>query len=74
MSVGSGLNQWPPAKKIYGYSIELTNLVAVAFIRHEEQFAKKKKTHWAITLTKAVSETFEFPASDWQPEVNRIEL
>ena len=43
MSVGSGLNQWPPAKKIYGYSIELTNLVAVAFIRHEEQFAKKKK-------------------------------
>ena len=62
MSVGSGLNQWPPSKKIYGYSIELTNLVAVVFIRY-----------WAITLTKAVSETFEFPASDW-PEVQRIGL
>ena len=43
MSVGSGLNQWPPAKKNYGYSIELTNLVAVAFIHHEEKFAKKKR-------------------------------
>ena len=74
MGVGIGLNQWPPAKKICGYSIELTNLVTVAFIHHGEKFAKKKNRHWAITLTKAVSETFEFPASDWQPEVNRIEL
>ena len=43
MSVGSGLNQWPPAKKICAYSTELLNLVAVAFIRHEEKFAKKKR-------------------------------
>ena len=74
MSVGSSLNQWPPAKKICGYSTELTNLVAVAFKRNQEKFAKKKKErHWAITLTEAVSETLEFPASDW-PEVQRIGL
>ena len=71
--VGSGLNQWSPAKKICADSIELLNLKAVAFIHHEEQFAKKKKQRHR-TLTKAVSETVEFPASDWQPEVNRIEL
>ena len=33
----------------------------------------KIKRPWAITLTKAVSETFEFPASDW-PEIRRIRL
>ena len=46
MSVGSGLNQWPPAKKICGYSTELTILrilVAVAFIHHEQKFAKNKE-------------------------------
>ena len=31
------------------------------------------KRHWAITLTEAVSETFEFTASDW-PQVKRIGL
>ena len=41
--VGSGLNQWPPAKKICAYSIELLNLEAVAFVHHEEQFAKKNR-------------------------------
>ena len=43
MGVGIGLNQWPPAKKICGYSIELTNLVTVAFIHHGEKFAKQKR-------------------------------
>ena len=48
--VNSGLNLWPrPAKKTYTYSTELINLeaVTVAFIRHEEKFAKKRR-HWAI--------------------------
>ena len=43
VGVGIGLNQWPSAKKICGYSIELTNLVTVAFIHHGEKFAKKKE-------------------------------
>ena len=43
VGVGIGLNQWPSAKKICGYSIELTNLVTVAFIHHGGKFAKKKR-------------------------------